>query len=250
MNYQIPTVGRIVHFFETPNDKNPKAAIVTSVNVDDSKHVDLQVFGFSGIISFFTNVSHGSVPVDSDNVFSYYWEWPNIQVKREEEFSVKPQEQKVDSCNFYQSIKKLSHMGDDISKIISNCEKERKDFLNRKIALDILHIEFIAKACHEVNKAYCESLNDHSQVGWDSAPDWQKESAINGVKFHLKNPDSTPESSHDNWAKEKLAEGWKYGPVKDAEKKEHPCLIPYCDLPQEQRSKDYIFKAIVDLYIK
>lgn len=109
-----------------------------------------------------------------------------------------------------------------------------------------LDITRIAKVCHEVNRAYCESLGDTSQDPWNQAPDWQKQSCINGVKMHLENPDVTPRQSHENWMREKAAAGWVYGPVKDPEKKTHPCMVPYGQLPQEQRSKDYIFKAIVD----
>ena len=104
----------------------------------------------------------------------------------------------------------------------------------------------IAKVCHEANKAYCESLGDLSQKHWDEAPDWQKESAINGVNFHLSNPEAKPSNSHDEWLKEKLATGWKYGEVKDEIKKEHPCIVPYEQLPEEQRKKDALFIAIVN----
>lgn len=108
-----------------------------------------------------------------------------------------------------------------------------------------LHIAEIAELCHEANRAYCEALGDKSQVPWSQAPAWQKESAINGVKFHLANPNATPENSHESWMAEKAAAGWKHGPVKDAEKKEHPCFCPYGELPIEQRAKDYIFRGII-----
>lgn len=105
--------------------------------------------------------------------------------------------------------------------------------------------EQVAQVCHEVNKAYCESIGDSSQPSWSEAPEWQKSSAINGVQFHLDNPDAPPSSSHDSWLKQKEEEGWKYGPVKDAEKKEHPCYVPYDELPTEQKSKDFLFKQVV-----
>ena len=54
----------------------------------------------------------------------------------------------------------------------------------------------IAKLCHEVNRAYCESLGDMSQPRWEDAPDWQRQSAINGVKFHMTG-EFTPEQSHE-----------------------------------------------------
>ena len=108
-------------------------------------------------------------------------------------------------------------------------------------------IEQTAKMCHEVNKAYCEAIGDHSQVSWNEAPEWQQDSAINGVMFHLNNPDAKPHDSHANWYKDKLADGWKYGPVKDVQKKEHPCMVPYEELPLEQRVKDHLFIAMVKL---
>jgi hypothetical protein len=103
----------------------------------------------------------------------------------------------------------------------------------------------IAIVCHDANKAYCMTLGDFSQVPWDEAPDWQKDSAIKGVSFCLDNPDAPPSANHDSWLKHKQAEGWKYGPVKDVDKKEHPCYVPYEQLPKEQQRKDALFKAIV-----
>lgn len=110
-------------------------------------------------------------------------------------------------------------------------------------------IEYIAKVCHEANKAYCETIKDYSQMDWDKAPQWQRDSAIAGVKFHIENPNATPEDSHISWLKVKEADGWSYGPLKDAEKKTHPCYRPYNELPIEQRRKDYLFRAIVHAYL-
>lgn len=108
-------------------------------------------------------------------------------------------------------------------------------------------IEQIARLCHEVNRAYCHSIGDDSQPSWSDAPTWQKNSAISGVNFHLSN-ETTPEQSHANWLKDKVADGWVFGPVKDPEKKEHPCMVPYNELPLEQRTKDFLFKAVVDTF--
>lgn len=103
----------------------------------------------------------------------------------------------------------------------------------------------IAAACHAVNVAYCASLGDTSQPAWADAPDWHKASVIAGVEMHLANPDARPEQSHESWLARKLADGWKFGPVKDADKKEHPCCLPYAELPTEQKAKDYIFRSVV-----
>lgn len=106
-------------------------------------------------------------------------------------------------------------------------------------------VENVAKICHEANKALCETQGDFSQPSWEEAPQWQIDSAINGVLFHLDNPDATPMCSHNSWLAQKEAEGWKYGPIKDAEKKEHPCFVPYDQLPLEQQAKDYLFGGII-----
>jgi len=107
------------------------------------------------------------------------------------------------------------------------------------------YLEGIARICHEANRAYCRSIGDESQLPWEDAPEWQRTSAVNGVLFTLRNPGAPPSASHESWLEEKRATGWKYGPVKDPEKKEHPCFVPYGDLPVEQRRKDALFQAVV-----
>lgn len=111
--------------------------------------------------------------------------------------------------------------------------------------LQDFNVEMIAKVAHEVNRVYCASIGDMSQPSWDDAPEWQKKSAYNGVIFHLKNPGKSPKDSHDNFVAEKIAEGWIYGPVKDVEKKQHPCICQYEELPKEQQIKDSLFIAVV-----
>lgn len=102
-----------------------------------------------------------------------------------------------------------------------------------------------AKNCHEVNKAYCSTIGDDSQPSWDDAPDWQKESAIAGVKFHIDNPDADDAASHESWLAQKEADGWTHGEEKDEESKTHPCIVPFEELPEEQQRKDALFRETV-----
>jgi len=108
-----------------------------------------------------------------------------------------------------------------------------------------MNVHQIAQVAHEINKAYCSSIGDESQLDWGSSPEWQKISAIKGVQFHLENPNASPSASHESWLAEKEKDGWKYGPIKDPDQKEHPCYVPYGELPVSQRSKDYLFKQVV-----
>jgi hypothetical protein len=104
----------------------------------------------------------------------------------------------------------------------------------------------IAKVCHEANKAYCEGIGDNSQKSWDDAEQWQRDSAIQGVQFRLGNPLAPQSSQHDAWMNDKVNNGWVYGETKDTIAKTHPCIVPYDELPDEQKKKDALFQAIVD----
>jgi len=107
-------------------------------------------------------------------------------------------------------------------------------------------VKQIAEICHQVNKAWCKTIGDDSQLDWDLAPEWQKESAISGVLFRLANPNAKEDSQHNSWMNDKLKDGWIYGDVKDAEKKTHPCIVPFNELPWEQQMKDKLFCLITD----
>lgn len=112
--------------------------------------------------------------------------------------------------------------------------------------------EQIAQICHETNDNYCQTIGDYSQVMWDDAPDWQKQSARNGVSSHWtvldRGEEPSAEESHNNWLKEKQLAGWSYGETKDPEAKTHPCFLPYKDLPIAQRLKYHLFVNIVKAF--
>lgn len=102
-----------------------------------------------------------------------------------------------------------------------------------------------AMAAHEANRAYCASIGDDSQKPWDDSPERQQASAIAGVRYLIDNPDSPETAQHDAWSKAKETDGWVFGETKDAEKKTHPCLVPFDQLPPEQQEKDRIFQRTV-----
>ena len=117
--------------------------------------------------------------------------------------------------------------------------------MKTELTNDPQRIVQIAQLAHEANAAYCRSLGDYSQPTWAKAPEWQQKSAINGVLFHLETPLAVASSSHENWFREKEADGWHYGPDKDPVRKTHPCMVPFNELPIEQQIKDHIFRSVV-----
>lgn len=111
----------------------------------------------------------------------------------------------------------------------------------------MIDIEKIAHVCHEANRAL-QITSGETDVSphFMDAPEWQVQSAYEGVQAALDG--QTPEELHESWCASKLSDGWVYGEVKDPELKTHPCLVPYSELPESQRIKDYVFRAIVKAF--
>jgi hypothetical protein len=141
------------------------------------------------------------------------------------------------SCGFAAELAKQSTTSDASEDRAP--EYRRPLHTDGQAAAAVLHAAIVA---HEANRAYCVTLNDSSQKPWKDAPEWQRQSALNGARaVYEAYPNVRPEASHDGWMREKLAAGWTYGPVKDEVKKTHPCLVPFADLPRAQQAKDALF---------
>ena len=118
--------------------------------------------------------------------------------------------------------------------------------------------EIIAAACHSAWYAYTVLGFKEEGEPWSTIAQWQKDSLYNAIEFWDTFTEKVPVGglawlrtnlpvlSHDNWTKHKLSEGWIYGPVKDANKKTHPCLVPYTALPAAQQLKDSV---VVETYL-
>ncbi len=120
-----------------------------------------------------------------------------------------------------------------------------KDLQKQKQHNQAAVLQMAARAAHEVNRVFCRDIGDDSQVAWEDAPDWQLESAVRGAQAILDDPDMTPKQSHADWCLLKQENGWVYGPEKDTDLREHPCLVDYEELSREQKFKDLLFGAVV-----
>lgn len=59
-------------------------------------------------------------------------------------------------------------------------------------------------------------------------------------------------NAHDMWSRQRMSDGWRYGPERNDSRKEHPCLVPYEQLPESEKQYDRIaametLKTIVGL---
>ena len=52
------------------------------------------------------------------------------------------------------------------------------------------------------------------------------------------------ENAHDVWSQQRIRDGWSHGPARDDARKQHPCLVPYRELPDSE--KEYDRKAALE----
>ena len=43
---------------------------------------------------------------------------------------------------------------------------------------------------------------------------------------------------HEVWAQTRISQGWTYGEERNDTEKKHPCLVPYEELPEEEKEYD------------
>lgn len=43
---------------------------------------------------------------------------------------------------------------------------------------------------------------------------------------------------HEVWAETRIKQGWTYGKQRDDKLKTHPCLVPYEELPEDEKEYD------------
>ena len=96
-------------------------------------------------------------------------------------------------------------------------------------------IDFVAQIRHLCWCSYQVGVGQPYNV---EANEDQIESQRDGTRFMLENPNITPEQNHENWMRKKREQGWVYGAVKDFEKKTHPDLVPFNELPEVEKNKD------------
>lgn len=109
----------------------------------------------------------------------------------------------------------------------------------------------VAKVCHATIREFSSVVGRNKTTPvWEELSEQLRNSAVDGVLFHSKHPDATASDSHQNWFDFKANNGWVYGEVKDEEKKTHPSMVPFDELPDSEKAKDELFCSVVNIMNK
>jgi hypothetical protein len=105
--------------------------------------------------------------------------------------------------------------------------------------------ESIAQIAHEVNRGYSVAMGDDSYPSWvESTPD-QQLIVTTAVTFYIENPEAEVASFHEAWLEKMTEEGWVFGEELSEEGKTHPLIVPFDALPEDQKAKYFMFRAVV-----
>lgn len=111
---------------------------------------------------------------------------------------------------------------------------------------DAQAIQIIARVTHEALRARQAANGQTPAPPWSRAPKWMKESSAASVAWRVANPNASASAQHEQWLDQKKKDGWRFGKVKDAQRKTHPMMVPYGQLPEVERRKDALVNAVVD----
>jgi len=108
-------------------------------------------------------------------------------------------------------------------------------------------IERIAEILYEATRREAEwSQRSIVPEAWNDRDDAFRRQFVQVIQNYLtmdKLP--TPEEAHDSWVQAYTDMGWVYGPERDPVKKTHPDMVPFDQLPKDERDKDAIFLALI-----
>jgi hypothetical protein len=119
-----------------------------------------------------------------------------------------------------------------------------------KIQLDL---EYIARVCHEAQRALALAFGDERLEPWELESQGKRQTVMQGVHFAVAAMKDATEKTllqfaqeqHDSWFKEYEKRGWVQGPYYSHEQKTHPNMVPFELLSERQKAKDMLFRSIV-----
>ena len=77
-----------------------------------------------------------------------------------------------------------------------------------------------------------------NSINMDYKPSPMETSSVEVPQDLLVLTEEIAKNVHDVWAQNRIKEGWTYGPERNDEQKQTPCLVPYEDLPEVEKDYD------------
>ena len=102
-------------------------------------------------------------------------------------------------------------------------------------AEDVYSLEQFMDAWND-SKNYLVTINTKEMKAYNPKPIDLSDIVLDGDLTELR--EAIAENAHEIWAVDRQAEGWTYGPVRDENKKETPCMVPYSQLPEKEKDYD------------
>jgi len=121
--------------------------------------------------------------------------------------------------------------------------------MGRTGQLTVHELDLVTRAAHEVDRSWNEVIGAHVNKQWEVLTEKEQQTAKNAV-IGVITHDFNAEQTHVSWVAEKKSQGWTYGEVKDLERKTHPCLVSWAELPIEFRVKDELWVDTVRSFVK
>lgn len=109
-----------------------------------------------------------------------------------------------------------------------------------------MKIQQIAQLCHESGRLFSKIIGAEAPPDWESLTPDEKAEIIALVDYRIENTNAPFSAQHAKWKDNKIAAGWKFGKIFNEDKKTHPCIIPYDELPINTRRADAIAVAIIN----
>lgn len=106
-------------------------------------------------------------------------------------------------------------------------------------------IHEIARVAHEAVCGVRLGFGEGESVPWSDTSPEEKSMASHMVVTIMRRPHLDSEQLHQDYCNDMVAKGWQYGPEHDAAAKLSPLLVPFGQLPVEQRVEDQVFRQVV-----
>lgn len=115
-----------------------------------------------------------------------------------------------------------------------------------KTMTDDLAMDQVAGVTFQMIDAYNVIVDGaEPRTDWWFLPEDEQAMTMQAVTALRDAPEISPQQNHERWVEIMLERGWTIGPEVDLDRKEHPFLIPFEELPPAAKRMNYANYLIV-----